>query len=55
MNRDVADITIDEHTEIEPESVKRTPAVEYGQGKIDIGYVDRYEVFDRIFKQIFGG
>lgn len=55
MNRDVVDITTDEHTEIEPESVKRTPAVEYGQRKIDISYVDRYEVFDRVFKQIFGG
>ena len=57
MNRDFA-LAINECETVEPETVKRSPAVEYGYDRKESPYagcVDCFEVVNRMFHQMYGG
>lgn len=57
INRDFA-LTINEHETVEPETVKRSPAVEYGYDRKESPYagcIDCFEVVNRMFHQMYGG
>lgn len=54
--RDVG-IALSESAEIEPDTVKRSPAVEYGYDKKEslyAGCVDCYQVFERMLSTSYG-
>lgn len=54
--RDVG-TALSESKEIEPDTVKRSPAVEYGAdyGKLRGQYADSYQSYDRVMRDMYGG